>query len=334
MRSKQTGFGAATLWLILMVGAGPVSAPSSAPASSPTTASATAQDAPPTTRAALAAQREAAKAVRAAVHELISEFENRHAPGAAARETSNYFLDHPDDAVTAEAIADALQTQGGSPQAAAYIKWQLLSGLPKQDEGEDPERVLAKHLLLAYRNAPPPIARPGLTRQDQQKLDRLAQAAKPGDEPMLIETIDRAVEAHRRDNQPILAYRDELYRRLPSGPERFAAAAEDLHERVGAAADGKALAKALVADVTEWAAVDQPSPQTLMALARALRRLADTAGPQYYTTPYRNERSGVFTWRKTRATVSSARALKELAVALEEQSREPQMDLTIKDKEE
>ena len=68
------------------------------------------------------------------------------------------------------------------------------------------------------------------------------------------------------------------------------------------------------------------------ALARAIRRLADMPGPQYYTTPYRSERSGVFAWRKSRATVSSARALKELAVALEEQSRQPPIDLTIKDK--
>ena len=99
-----------------------------------------------------------------------------------------------------------------------------------------------------------------------------------------------------------------------------------------AAAEGKDLVKLLVADVRAWATTASPTPQTLSVLAKATRRLADTKGPQYYTTPYFNERGGVFAWRKSRAAVDSARTLKDLAVFLEEQSQQPAVDLTIKEK--
>ena len=269
---------------------------------------------------------EGRKALRAAIAELTREYERSlREPGVELRTASTYFKDHPDETITQDLIISSLLAQGGDLRASAYVKWQLLSAL-----GDEIDEAAAKQLVDAYCSAPKPIVRPGIERQDQQKLDRLTQSARAGDEPGLIETIDRAVEATRKANMPILAYRGELYRRLPKESQTFAAALEDLHERHLAAAEGKELAKALVADVREWAATASPAPQALLALARACRRLADTPGPQYYTTPYFNQRSSVFTWRKSRAAVDSARALKDLAVALEEQSRQPPLDLEIK----
>jgi hypothetical protein len=172
----------------------------------------------------------------------------------------------------------------------------------------------------------------GISFEDQQKLDRLAQGVKQPDEPDLRAKMDEALSVGRRENMPILAYRDELYRRLPKTSETFAIALEDLSQRNAAAADAKDLLKAFVADVRAWATASDasPTPVTLATMARAVRRLADTRSPQYYDAPYWRESAHGFAWRKSRSAVDSGHSLKDLAVLLEEQSRQPPIDLTIK----
>jgi hypothetical protein len=222
------------------------------------------------------------------------------------------------------------------------VKWQLLSGLPDANAsgvgteaaehgsgGGETDATAAKQLLAAYRAAPPPIPRPGLAPQDQRKLDVLVQGRKQADEADLKAQLDTAVSAVARQNTVILAYRDALYEKLPKTPETFAAAMDDLVQRLQAAAEDKALLKAVVGDVREWAAVEPRPPHVMLALARAARKLADTKGPQYYQSPYWHS-SNVFAWRKTRGSVDSASALKDLAVYLEEQAALPQLELKKK----
>ncbi|MEO6435493.1 MAG: hypothetical protein ABIP55_06995 [Tepidisphaeraceae bacterium] len=288
---------------------------------------------PATTRSAASAARPAPDAarlvVRAAVAALTREYEQylRDPRSAPVRANATYFRDQPPATeLSADAIAQALLAGGQSdPRVGAYVKWQLLSGL-----SDSIDEATAKQLVAAYRTAPRPMPRPGISGEDQQRLDGIVRGAKMEDEPNFIEAIDRAVNDVRRDNTPILAYRDELYRRLPKAPETFAAAMDDLVQRLATEAEGKELVKTLVKDAREWSATVTATPQTLAILAKAARRLADTKGPQYYTTPYWNDRSGGFAWRKTRANIDSARSLKDLAVYLEEQSQKPAIDLTIK----
>ena len=128
---------------------------------------------------------------------------------------------------------------------------------------------------------------------------------------------------------PILNYRDELYRRLPKTPETFAAAMDDLMQRLHTVAEDKDLLKQFVADVREWATLEPRPPHVVNALARAARKLADSKGPQYYQSPYWHS-SNVMAWRKTRGSVDSASALKDLAVYLEEQAAQPQLEIKEK----
>ena len=150
----------------------------------------------------------------------------------------------------------------------------------------------------------------------------------------MTEKFESAVNAARRENVEILAYRDELYRRLPKTPETFAVALDDLAQRCDAVADAKDLLKSFIADVRRWTASgDSTTPPTLAALAKAVRRLADTKGPQYYDGLYWRDRAHVFAWRTTRSGIDpGGHALKDLAVFLEEQSRQPPLDLVIKEK--
>src|SRR5215212_9068397 len=160
-------------------------------------------------------------AVRNAIAALNKEYDQSlRKPSDSLRASCNYFADHPDKALTPDAILPAILTSGvGDARATAYVRWQLLSGLPpKLDD------AAAKQLVAAYRASPAPAPRVGMSLEDQQKLDRAVQSVKQSDEPDLRTKLDEAVSNNRRENAPILAYRDELYRRLPKTPETFAVA--------------------------------------------------------------------------------------------------------------
>jgi len=201
--------------------------------------------------------------------------------------------------------------------------------VPDGDDAGQLDPALAKQLLIAYRNAPQPLPRPGLSPQDQQKLDVYVQGKKQSDEADLKAYLDTAVSQVARHNSVILKYRDELYRKLPRTPETFAAAMDDLMQRLGVVANDEELSKALVADVREWATLESRPPHVMNALARAARKLADAKGPQYYQSPYWHS-SNVFAWRKTRGGVDGASALKDLAVYLEELAAQPQLEIKEK----
>ena len=266
-------------------------------------------------------------AIRSAVAALSAEYEqSRRAPSRALRTACDYFVEHPAGELPPEVIIAALFTPGGDARQTAYVRWQLLSGLPQTID-----EATAKEMIRAYRAAPSPTPRPGMAVEDQQKFDRMTQGARQADEPELIGKAEEMVRAAQRDNAPILLYREELYRRSPKNLDTFAAALDDLFARTAAGADGKNLLKSFCADVKIWAAEGDSPREPLAALGKGVRRLADTKSPPYYDTPYWREKAGVFAWRKTRSDVDSGHALKDLANMLEEQSRQPVIDLTIKE---
>src|SRR5688572_11181991 len=153
-----------TISLASLLGAAPASKPV-APATRATT--------PATTRGAGTVPRRGgpsdagAAAVRAAVQTLTKEHEQflRGAGGGTGvREESNFFKENPDPAVTPDAIVAALTSRGGGdPRTSSYVKWQLLSGLP--EDGDELAPTAAKQLLAAYRAAPQPVMRPGVSQQ-------------------------------------------------------------------------------------------------------------------------------------------------------------------------
>ena len=304
------------LWMLALVAAAPTSSPLSTR---------------PATKKAAVSDRDRS-AVRTAIAALTAEYDRamRSPANNPLRTACDYFVEHPAGEISTEAITSVLVLPtSGDQRAAAYVRWQLLSGLPKTIDD-----ATAKDLLKAFRLAPAPIPRLGMSQEDQQRLERITQTARQADEPEVLSRIEEIVSARARENAPILAYREELYRRSPKTLETFAAALDDLFGRTAAAADGKTLLKSFCADVKSWANEgDSPRP-AMLELAKSVRRLADTKSPPYYDTPYWREKAGVFAWRKTRSDVDSGHALKDLAALLEEQARQPVIDpATIKIKD-
>lgn len=259
----------------------------------------------------------AATPVREAVAAMTREFELfLRKPSSSVRTSSDYFKGKSD--IAPDAITAALQGEGPDPRVSAYVKWQLLSGLPDRLDGD-----VARQVLHAYHAAPAPLMRPGVSNADRQKLDQLLAGVKQGDEGPIVEQFEAAVNEVRRGNTPILAYRDELYRRLPKNFDTFAVALDDLQQRQNASAEGKETVKLLIKDMRDWSVSEAATPQALTALSRAVRRLGSTKRPQYYDEPYWREAGG-FAWRKTtRSSIDTGHTLKDAAVFLEEQASAP-----------
>jgi hypothetical protein len=255
-------------------------------------------------------------AVRAAVTALGKEF-----AADKLRPACTYFKDVPAKDISDTAILDELTAPFSNARLSAYVRWQLLSGL-----SDEPDANMMTRLLAAYRGAPTPFARPGIAVSEQQKLDQFVRGKQLVDEADVKRQAALIFEAAAKQNQPILAYRDELYRRLPKDLNTIAAALTDLSYRMSVVADGKELVKMFARDVQEWATT-KGSPRQLAAVAEAVRKLADSKGPYYYSTPSWRQSSRSFGWTNTRTGIDSGDALEDLADALDEQSRQPPLTL-------
>jgi hypothetical protein len=262
------------------------------------------------------------------VDALLREYElHQSAPAEhPLRSSSNYFDTAAAAKISPEVLVASLGSHSSDLRASCFVNAQLLSALPATLDD-----ATAAALVSAYRAAPAPNARPGVSKADQPKLDSLFKGRRMADEADVTHDWQAILDAAARDNQPILAYRDELYHRLPKGFETFAAAMDDLLVRMNAVVDAKAFVKLVSTDLKEWATTASPPPDQLSALAAAARKLADSKGPQYYVSAYWRESSGSFVWRKSRAGIDTGHELKDLASFLDEQSRQPVLKVDPKD---
>lgn len=302
-----------------------VTHPSGTTASRPATTRASSR--PTTTRRA---SPEASRAlIRSAALKLSQEYQDFRAdPLEHPLRAVCDFFDKP----TAEKIAplvlvQSLGSTAGDAREVSYVNRQLLSALP--GTLDEPTTRL---LVVAYRSAPLPAPRPGVAQADQRKLDDRFKGWRVSDEAEATQTWQTVLDEWAKENATILAYREELYHRLPQGFETFAAAMDDLWVRMNAVVDSKTFVKTLSSDVKAWAATGSWTPEQLSALASAARKLADSKGPQYYVSAYWRESSSSFVWRKSRTGIDTGHELKDLATFLDEQARQPALKLDANDK--
>jgi hypothetical protein len=140
------------------------------------------------------------------------------------RSKSDYFKQNPSPDATPEAILKALEgsVSGGYP-ADAYVKWQLLSGLP----GKFPEE-LVKRAVAVYRRAPAPANHPGV---DHRAMNRAIMGVQKDRISAVQKEFDAAVADVDRMNHIVLEYRDDLYSHLPQTFEVLSAGLADAGER-------------------------------------------------------------------------------------------------------
>lgn len=205
-------------------------------------------------------------------------------PDAAPLRTEcDYFADHP-RTVTPAALLAVLEKPipgagGGDNRQAAYVKWQLLSGLP-----ETLDAATVQRLIKIYQKAPMPAPRYGFTPQEKRQLDAALAGARPQDDVQLTARLEEAVERAYAADATITAYRDELYRRLPVGRDKFFAGLRDATERMSVAAQKWDLMEALVEELQGWALSGDATRAQVREIAELVGRLRFVESPPYYAS--------------------------------------------------
>ena len=274
--------------------------------------------------AAPAAAADKAKAESAAIDAATADLKREYAaslrnPDASPpRAQCTYFLDHPPAVpLPAEAVAAGLEKPvANDPRLTAYVRWQLLSAAPKQFPN-DPK--LLPLVYDAYRRAPAPLPRLGLSPQDQAKLDALLTRARKEDDATLSAKLEEQAAKDAEAGKPILAYRDELYARLPPSYETLLAGFEDAHDRTLAAAGGgtqDAHAAKVVKDAQAWAQSGQADPAQCAKLADLVAKLRHVRSPPYYARATLRRGADRLSWITKTDGVYSPKKLTDLEKVL------------------
>lgn len=214
----------------------------------------------------------AADAVSNAVTGLERECQayNHDPQGHQLRSESSYFADNPSEAVTPDAVLDALSKPvPGDAAQQAYVKWQLLSAIHGKFEGSNVAKAIA-----VYQNSPNPQRNPGL---NFAQIDRAIELGNGHEAAARKSEADfqRVMDRYNIYNKPIINYRDELFDHLPSESPAIAIGLKDLSSRLQLGAPTDRLATALAAAIHEWSA--DASPQDRRAVAEALNKICTAA---------------------------------------------------------
>ena len=186
-------------------------------------------------------------AIEALEKELLAHTSDAKTP---LRAKCNYFTQNPPGApIVPEVIVEAISiTYSSDSSNDSYIKWQLLSGAPPTFEPD-----MAHLASIAYLNSGKPLPRPGLSTAHKKELDLLLRNVKSAeDAKALTEKLGELIPPWQKQNGPVLAYRDELYSRLPQNGEALVARLEDDAQRVEAGYESEKEMKATTDAIEKW----------------------------------------------------------------------------------
>jgi hypothetical protein len=209
--------------------------------------------------------------IPAAIAALSKEYtaHRKDPKSAKIRDKSDYFKENPSPEVTPESVLKGLETPvPGVAGVDVYVKWQLLSGVP----GRFPDELL-KRAVAVYRNAPiPPYAHPGL---DRRNLTRAVNGMKKDQVASVQKQFDEKVGEAVEGNELFLAYRNELFARMPQKIEAINAGLEDVAERASRGLSAGALFDAVGAAIRSWSLADAKTVQA-RTMAGTIARLKAT----------------------------------------------------------
>ena len=212
--------------------------------------------------------------MRQAIESLSKEYQAylKDPKSTSIREKSNFFVENPSPEATPENILKALEgTVSGGRAVEAYVKWQLLSGVP----GKFPEELL-KRAVAVYRRAPAPVTgHPGL---DRRTLDGMARRFRKDDMSQVNKEFGEAVERFKDANDVILDYRGELFAHLPEDrPEVMYAGLEDVALRASYGIGAQGFLDNVAAGMRTWAVADA-KPGQARSMAEVVYRLREQYG--------------------------------------------------------
>jgi len=263
----------------------------------------------------------AASPAQPAITALLKEYKDKK--GEGLREKSNYFQENKTEGITPDVIVAALEKPVSTDaRTEAYVKWQLLSGV----EAAFPEELKAR-VVRVYRNAPVPPNHPG---GDHQRLDRELRRTiginNADAEVPVNKELAEAIKKYREQIEPILAYRDELYSRMPSGFDKLAAGVSDVYDRASHGAPTTEFWKGVMGDIRAWALASTDSAH-MRDMSAALTKLhaivKDDKNKPYYRVMWIKEDNFKGLRWQGQGTIDQDRYMGELADWLAEHAKNP-----------
>ncbi|HLL88312.1 MAG TPA: hypothetical protein VK324_03320, partial [Tepidisphaeraceae bacterium] len=162
--------------------------------------------------------------------------------------------------------------------ADAYVRWQLLSGLPSKVDA-----ARAAQALQVYRSAPKLRAMPGVTAADRERLDAALGSSTEG-ETYWADAIAGGIKQVQQANASVLAFRDELFDRLPDSADALVAGLADAYERAAAALpEAKSQLSAVTERASGWSVAATDARQ-IAAVADVYGKLRKEKGAEYYSS--------------------------------------------------
>jgi len=124
-------------------------------------------------------------------------------------------------------------------------------------------------VINVYRRAPVPGNHPGADRMALERLLNRVGISKAEAEPDINKEFGDVITKYRQQIEPILAYRDELYARLPAGYDTLVAGLSDVYDRVSHGAPANEFWTTVSAGVRSWALTSNDARQ-MQNLAAAI----------------------------------------------------------------
>jgi hypothetical protein len=258
--------------------------------------------------------------LQAAVRELTDEALQALQPGSQGwpRATCNYFEGAAAGVLSEPLLVMTLsQPIHPDPRVTAYVRWQLLSGLPSPISLD-----FEKEAVAALVDAPRVPPRYGLENSQRRELEKRLQRTRQDGLVELNRYLSDQLGAAGESSKPLFQYRNELYRRIPPSAARFIAGAEDLEHRLSMGWDVRDEVKGLQVDIRSWASGSPPAAH-LIEVSKALGRLAKAASPRVIVEARLNPTSRMAEWRTMVYRAERDGKLSTLAAELLEQSRRP-----------
>jgi hypothetical protein len=245
-------------------------------------------------------------AINDAVKKLGDEFRAylKDPEATPIRQTSDYFTTSPNPDVTPEVIYKTLERSLASDaRVDAYVKWQLLSGLPSVVDDKDVGRI-----IRLYSRAPLPTRHPGMDRQPLQRALQSAGASNIANENVVNNQFSTVLNQYTAQNATIVNYRMALFQRMPVRPDAIAAGWEDVRQRVRLGAPAGALTDALDSATRSWmlGGATPSQKRAMRELITSVWKEADNREIHPYDRVAWDERGNLLTWR-TSASASPGR---------------------------
>jgi hypothetical protein len=181
------------------------------------------------------------------------------------RDKSDYFGATPPAEITPQAILTSLdRTQSSDARIDAYVKWQLLSGVPGKFAPE-----LVSKAISAYHRAPEPYSHPGLDRGRLQSMLFRVGITKRESMGPLNEEFGGRIDKFNKQNHYILSYRNDMYAHLPGGDNADAmmAGMEDIFVRVRHGIASKEIWEAVSSSMQGWSVTAEARQRNAMIAA-------------------------------------------------------------------